>query len=154
MNPGDVNPADFQIGSSERELNEFCKKIISGSEMYQDPSSGHVYRKSTHKDVKANHSLTSVQQYVMNLPTDALIIAQRPDKEVPYEGIDDFVSTLRNACSPTGVFKWPCTSMNFQKAVAVALHHCPPGHMVVLKNAVPTPETLRDPQTSRRRSWR
>ena len=73
------------------------------------------------------------------------MVAQRPDMEVPYEGIDDFVSTLRNSCSPTGVFKWPCKSLNFQKAVAVALHHCPPGRMVVIKNAVATPASLKDP---------
>ena len=65
--------------------------------------------------------------------------------EVPYDGVDDYISTLRNSCAPTGVFKWSCQSMNFQKALSVALHHCPPGNMVAIKNKVPTPPALRDP---------
>ena len=46
--------------------------------------------------------------------------------EVPYQSIDDFVSTLRQA-SPVlnAAFQWPSSKFGIMRGVAVALHHLP-----------------------------
>ena len=81
-----------------------------------------------------------------NNPASARAASLEPADEVPYESVDDYINTLRQASEEgKGAFKWPSTMFGFMRALAVALHHLPTGHMVTIKNAQPIPEKLYDP---------
>ena len=54
---------------------------MASFETYQ--SDGKSYRKKTHSDVNAGHSLEDVQSYVAKLPADAFIVPRGPESEVP-----------------------------------------------------------------------
>ena len=105
---------------------------------------GKIWRyRSTHKQVPCNHSLTDVQKCVSSLTKDTVAVPYNPEDDVPYDSLQDFTVTLRNSCGPTSPFKWPTEQMNFSKAIAVAVHHLPPGHMVLIKNGLPLPKEMR-----------
>ena len=53
--------------------------------------------------------------------------AFKVEDDIPYESVMDFVATIRAACIPGGPFDWPPEGLQFQKALQVATHHCPPG---------------------------
>ena len=105
-------------------------------------SDGKTYRKKTHSDVNAGHSIEDVQSYVTNLPADAHITARGPETEVPYDSIMDYVGTLRRACGPNSPFIWPHESMLFERALTVASHNLPPGYAMCIQNKRPVPPHL------------
>eukprot|EP00974_Lingulodinium_polyedra_P040381 3877684-Lingulodinium_polyedra.AAC.1 len=82
----------------------------------------------TNPEINARHSLEDVQQYVAELKTENLATAYDPSREVPYDSTSDWVQTMRAACVPQGVFRWPSESLGFQRAVTVAVQRLPPGH--------------------------
>ena len=86
-----------------------------------------VYRRRTHYEVNHHLALSDVLLYTESLDRRGTVQQHNPKDDVLYESIADYVSTLRNACIPLGPFAWPSESLRFNKGVAVALHHCPPG---------------------------
>ena len=103
---------------------------------------GKTYKKRTCDDVNASHALEDIQAYVEGLPPDAVIYPHGPEKEVPFESISDYVCTLRRACAPDSPFEWPNESMLFEKAIAVAAHHLPPGFAMCIQNKLPIPSSI------------
>ena len=96
--------------------------------------------------VNSNWSLNDIQEYARDCVDTGTADTYSPDKEVPFESIDDYVCTLRNPGSmSTASFLWPSTSLSFQMAIAVALHHLPPGNMFVIKNGRKLPKRF-DPK--------
>ena len=63
---------------------------MSGKGLWTRQSTGEAHRSKTHREVSALHSLTSIQNYVHNIPTDAPVVAGEPESGVPYADIDDF----------------------------------------------------------------
>ena len=62
------------------------------------------------------------------------------EAEVPFQSIEYFVNTMRQAsCDGKGKFVWPSPRYGMGKAIAAALHHLPVGHMVSIKNAQAIP---------------
>ena len=65
----------------------------------------------------------------------------------PHCTVLDFLTTLRMTCYPAVgaglrqarpeemAFVWPSGKTSFLKALATALYHLPPGHMVLIKSA-------------------
>ena len=105
---------------------------------------GKVYRPKSNKEVNAGHCIQEMQQYVNKLPVDWVAEPFNPkQEEIPYSSIQDYVQTLRSNCSPLGPFTWPSEAFTFQRALTVALHHMPPGHMITIKNHRALPEELR-----------
>ena len=52
---------------------------------------------------------------------------------VPPDSVEDYVVSLRRqASTPDSAFQWPVNKLTFQKAVEVALHLMPPGHMMII----------------------
>ena len=59
---------------------------------------------------------------------------------MPFQSIDDFVNTMRQSSSGgDAAFLWPSERMGIMRAIAVAIHHLPVGHMVSIKNAQKIP---------------
>ena len=86
--------------------------------------------------------MESIYEYVTSTRSAA---ALEPAGEVPHERVDDYVNTMRQSCEEgKGAFKWPSHKFGFMRALAVALHHLPVGHMVTIKNAPPIPRKLYD----------
>ena len=94
-----------------------------------------------HNDVNAGHALEDVHKYVRDLAGDSIAFPRNPQAEIPFESIQDYVSTLRWACGPDSPFIWPSESMNFEKALSVAIH-LPPGYAVCVQNKRPIPENI------------
>ena len=125
------------------------KGIELGKDMWVDHKTGEVWKKRNDDALGGWHSITAIQEYVASLPMGAVVGNFDIANEIPFESIQDYVNTLRNACLPTGSFVWPDDSMSYQTALTVAIHHCPPGHMVMLKNALPVPDKfLVDPHSA------
>ncbi len=110
-------------------------------------SGGKTYRSRTSALVNASWSLDDIQEYARQIGPDGTADTFDPALEVPYESISDFVCTLRNcATAANSVFLWPSPSINFMKALTVAIHHLPPGCMVTITNARPLPSSLLAPR--------
>ena len=60
-------------------------------------------------------------------------------QDVEFESYVDYVATLRNSCHPD-VFEWPAKSRTFDDTISAAMEACPPGCMVVVRNAKAPPE--------------
>ena len=59
---------------------------------------GKVWRKRTHHEVPSgNHSVTDIQAYVRNLPQDKVVSYTNPADFPQYDGILDYVNTMRVA---------------------------------------------------------
>ena len=74
------------------------------------------------------------------LKQDSLAPSESIAKDVPYENIVDFAAILTSSCTLGDHFQWSSSPINFMKALSVALHHHPPGHMVILHNRQSPPE--------------
>lgn len=121
------------------------------SKTFDEAKAGEVYiwndevyrkREKGDKEIKAlQWSLTKVQQYARSLHNDSTA-SKGEQVVIPFFSIHDFVATMRYSCNPTGPFLWPSESMSYNKALAVALHHCPPNHMVVIPYGRPMPSSL------------
>ena len=59
--------------------------------------------------------------------------------DVEFASYLDHVATVRNSCDPM-VFEWPAQSRTFDDTIAAALETCPPGCMVVVRNARDPPK--------------
>ena len=78
--------------------------------------------------VNCGHSMEEIYEYVTNAP---LGTALKQEDEIPFECIDDYVTTMRQSCEEgEGAFKWPSRKFGCMRALSVALHHLPVGHMV------------------------
>ena len=64
--------------------------------MWTDTKTGEVF-KTKADTALGNLSLTSVQEYVASLPTGAVVGNFDVANEIPYESIQDYVQTARNA---------------------------------------------------------
>ena len=104
---------------------------------------GKTYKTGSHYEVNGSHALEDIQEYVKGLPKDAVVFPRGPETEVPYASVQDYICTLRRACRPDGPFVWPHESMRFERAIAVAAHHLPPGYAMCIQNGRPIPSNLR-----------
>ena len=96
---------------------------------------GKTYRNKTNSEINGAIDLDRVQEYVQRLGNRPLAAPLDPSTEVPYESIEDFEVTLRNACSNNGsAFMWPSQEFSFNRAITVALHLCPGDSMFVIEN--------------------
>ena len=113
-------------------------------DLVKDERTGQIWRKKkAHPEIGNTHSLTEIHKYLKSFEPDALAPSESTARDVPYGSIQDWTSSMRNCCAPGGGhFRWPSNSMGFQKCLAVALHHCPSGHMVIIRNKHGPPETL------------
>ena len=64
-------------------------------------------------------------------------------QDVAHNSYLDYVATVRDSCHPD-VFEWPAKSRTFDDTIAAALEACPPGCMVVVRNAKDPPEDWYD----------
>ncbi len=63
--------------------------------------------------------------------------------EIPYQSIEDWVVTLRQASmAPGAAFFWPSEKLSFQRALAVSLNHLPPDCFITIKSSMPVPKRL------------
>ena len=110
---------------------------------------GEIWRRGTPSTgVKKTVSLSEVQRYVRSIPSNGIMQTYEVPQQVPYNSILDYVCTLRNSAAIGAAFTWPSDAFNDVKGIAVALHHCPPGGMVVIQNRVPIPEKFLEPKAS------
>ena len=92
--------------------------------------------------VCTSHSLDDIQEYMSECPLNTLD-AKFAD-EVPFESVEDWVTTIRQACTaPGAAFFWPSEKLSFQRALAVALAHLPPGCFITIRSAKPLPQRLK-----------
>ena len=92
--------------------------------------------------VCTSHSLDDIQEYMSECPLNTLN-AKFAD-EVPFESVEDWVTTIRQACTaPGAAFFWPSEKLSFQRALAVALAHLPPGCFITIRSAKPLPQRLK-----------
>ena len=74
-----------------------------------------------------------IQQFLLDFTDE--VVYFNPRTALIHDSIADFVATLRSESSHQGShFIWPVGSVAFQNAVAVALHHLPPGHYFTVRN--------------------
>ena len=93
------------------------------------------------RDVNVSHPLDDIIEYSKNFPPWRCQFARQVFHETPYESIDDFVNTLRQAATGAdAAFLWPSERLKFMRSIATALHHLPTGCMISIKNARAIPE--------------
>ena len=86
---------------------------------------GELRSKRKNTSVSDSHSISEVHEYVYKMMhVDGVAKIKSPHKEQPYEPIEDYIATLRNACTVGGPFLWPSSKMSFQMAQCTALHMC------------------------------
>lgn len=82
-----------------------------------------------------------IHDYMQDAEPGALVY--EPQNSMQYETIEDFVSTIRAEASQEGSkFKWPERMISFEHAVAISLHHLPPGYMISIRNGRECPAEL------------
>ena len=92
--------------------------------------------------VSNTHSLDDIQEYMSECPMNTT--RPRFVDEVPFESVEDWVTTIRQACiAPGAAFHWPSEKLSFQRALAVALAHLPPGCFLTIRSAKPLPRRLK-----------
>ena len=129
---------------AEPELTEKFKEALSKGAVEIDETLGKFYtwKGMTYREkvnpssgVNSEHSMETIYEYVTNAP---LVTTLKQEDEIPFGCIDDYVNTMRQSCEEgVGAFKWPSYKFGFMRAIAVALHHLPVGHIVTIKNAQP-----------------
>ena len=91
------------------------------------------------RGVNSNHSIEDIQEYMSECPLEQ----DRPSfsGEIPYESIEDWVVTLRQASmAPGAAFYWPSEKISFQRALSAALNHLPPDCFITIKSSKPVPQ--------------
>ena len=106
---------------------------------------GKTYRKKVGNGVNASHAIEDIHEYVSQWPPHRCSPKRDVTHEVPYQSTDDFVNTCRQSGSgEDAAFLWPSGRIGFMRAIAVAIHHLPVGHMVSIKNARKIPAKFYD----------
>ena len=108
---------------------------------------GHLIRKrQKNNEINCSRPIDVVQQYADQWFCEDIPMWTNPEDFVPYQGTEDFVSTLRRAGEEGSFFKLP-SSVSYQKALATALSTLPTGCSVLIRNEMPPPAwALKDPQ--------
>ena len=101
---------------------------------------GQHYAVKISKDVNTSHSLEEIWDHVGAFPEHACAPKRDVSHEVPFQSIDDYVNTIRQSCRHGGAFRWPSNRYGFMRAISVAFHHLPVGHMFSIKNAQEIPD--------------
>ena len=109
---------------------------------------GKTYRaraKGASKEVNVTHSLDDIMEYSKHFPPWRCQFGRKVFHETPYESIDDFVNTLRQAATGAdAAFLWPSERLAVMRSIATALHHLPTGCMISIKNARAIPKIYFD----------
>ena len=106
---------------------------------------GKTWRKKVGNGVNASNAIEDIHEYVSQWPPHRCSPKRDVTHEVPYQSTDDFVNTCRQSGSgEDAAFLWPSGRLGFMKAIAVAIHHLPVGHMVSIKNARKIPAKFYD----------
>ena len=88
------------------------------------------------KGIHNSVPVDDVMEYLRSLdPFRDKRVTHDANTDIPHKGVEDFISTLRTAAeAPNSRFKWPSPSIQFEKALAVAVHHLPPNCFVSIEN--------------------
>jgi hypothetical protein len=105
------------------------------------------YKRKTNDTVNAGFSMEFMATYSALWPPGQCPDKIEPLSEPPYMSVHDFVNTLRQNTIDSPYFEWPCQKHMFNRALAVALHHCPVGYMVTIKNGLPITDRFVNPET-------
>ena len=100
----------------------------------------YVEKVKSAKGVNSGHTLDEILDHVAAFPPHVCAPKREVAHEVPHQSIDDYVNTLRQACSHGGPFRWPSDRYGFMRVVGVAFHHLPTGYMFSIKNAQEIPD--------------
>jgi len=111
----------------------------SAGELYADGSQTYR-RKHKGSTVNAIYSLEQIRRYVDTAYTET---CPTTEDEIPYASASDYVETLRALSILDGAkFRWPTKSIEFARALSVAITHMPPGWMVAIQNGAEAPTGL------------
>ena len=126
-----IEPADVSDIKGEDDKGEWFER---GGLMYKTARRG--------SGVNGNISFEEVEGYVRdklpenNSPFD-------PAEEVPYDSMQDFVQTMRQASLGSAFFEWPTDKLQATKCLQVSLERLPPNHLVTVESKKPIPAALR-----------